>query len=260
MASDIPSPSRLAAFVDVETTGLSTRRDQIVELAIALFRFDPTSGRILEILDEYQGLNEPTIPIPRKATEKHGLHKRMLRGKRLDRSRISDIALRAEILISHNATYDHGFISRVIPMVTSIPWRCSMNQVPWYTMGFQSKGLQQLLTDHGIDPGDSHRAMSDVTAALKLLNTEGADGTRYFKHLIEATPYRFGGAESIPRRTPRRHRAAHDDMRLVVSVSDLTDDEEDADSSSSSIGCYVALWCISLVAILMMAFCAVAFL
>jgi DNA polymerase III epsilon subunit-like protein len=38
-----------AAVVDVETTGFNPYRDEIVELAITLFRYDRATGQVLEI-------------------------------------------------------------------------------------------------------------------------------------------------------------------------------------------------------------------
>ena len=63
----------VAAVIDVETTGLDVTRDDVVELAIALFAYDPDTGRIVAILDAYSGLRDPGKPIPRKATAVHGI-------------------------------------------------------------------------------------------------------------------------------------------------------------------------------------------
>ena len=50
----------LLAF-DLETTGLNPATDQIIEIGIARFR----DGRVI---DEYQKLVKPTIPIPADIT------------------------------------------------------------------------------------------------------------------------------------------------------------------------------------------------
>ena len=56
----------MAAFVDVETTGLDHRSDEVVELAIVLFAYDRSTGRILDIIDNYTGLRDPGRPIPER--------------------------------------------------------------------------------------------------------------------------------------------------------------------------------------------------
>jgi hypothetical protein len=67
-----------AAVIDVETTGLNPHRDEIVELAITLFRYDRVKGQVLEVVSEYSGLREPSCPIRRDATAVHGITRRMV--------------------------------------------------------------------------------------------------------------------------------------------------------------------------------------
>src|ERR1035441_1782699 len=71
------------AVLDVETTGFSPRTDEIVELAMTLFRYDRVAGQVLEIVGEYSGLREPSCPIPRCASTVHGITRRLVRGLRL---------------------------------------------------------------------------------------------------------------------------------------------------------------------------------
>lgn len=103
----------LAAFVDVETTGLSPQSDEVVEFATALFAFDRTSGRIKGVVDEYVGLRDPGRPIPAKVTEVHGIRDHDVRGKRLDDGRILELMSQAEFLVAHNAPFDSGFVERL---------------------------------------------------------------------------------------------------------------------------------------------------
>ena len=64
---DLPfTLERPLAFFDIETTGLSTSRDRIVELA--LIKVHP-SGDVLERVRRFN----PGIPIPAEATEVHGI-------------------------------------------------------------------------------------------------------------------------------------------------------------------------------------------
>ena len=45
----------------VETTGFSLRNDEIIELAIALFRYDRVAGHVLDIAGEYSGPVAPFL-------------------------------------------------------------------------------------------------------------------------------------------------------------------------------------------------------
>jgi DNA polymerase-3 subunit epsilon len=69
-----------AAVLDVETTGLSSYREEILELAITLFRYDRVKGEVLEVVSEYPGLREPSCRISRDASEVHGITRRTVRG------------------------------------------------------------------------------------------------------------------------------------------------------------------------------------
>lgn len=176
---------RLAGFIDVETTGLSAARDEVVEFAIVLFAFDPVTGDIAGIVDEYVGLRDPGRPIPKAATAVHGICDADVRGKRLDDGRIRSLIDRAEFLIAHNARFDRAFVERLFPSARKKKWHCSMNGVPWKKLGFTSKGLHNLLADHHIHIERAHRGLDDVLGALALLASVDSSGNCYFKYIVE---------------------------------------------------------------------------
>lgn len=175
---------RVGCFVDVETTGLSPRFDEIVELAMMLFAFDPQSGRIEGIVDQYVGLRDPGRTIPRRATAVHGIRDADVSGRRLDGRRVDSLLSRAEFMIAHNASFDRGFLRVLYPQVTKLPWICSMRGVDWRGRGFPSRGLQSLLRYHHIEVRRSHRGEDDVEAALRLLACEDSEGRCYFKEVL----------------------------------------------------------------------------
>lgn len=173
-----------AAVIDVETTGLSPQTDEVVELAIVLFSFDPFTGRVVEELEAYSGLRDPGRPIPPGATAQHGIRDEDVRGQRLDEERIRAILRRAHYLIAHNAAFDRGFTGRLFPETLQMQWLCSMEGIAWRRKGFLSKGLQTLLAAHKIDPGSAHRALDDARATLRLLGTEKPGGGTYLQELL----------------------------------------------------------------------------
>lgn len=178
----------IGGFIDVETTGLSPAADEVVELALCLFEFRRDTGEITRIVDQYVGLRQPAVPISPGAFDVHGITDRAVKGKRLDEARITKMLEEAEFLVAHNAAFDRGFVVRLFETCATKPWLCSMNGINWWHKGYASKGLQYLLSAHGIDPRRSHRADSDVNAAIKLLSCCGADGKSYFSELIERLP------------------------------------------------------------------------
>lgn len=202
---------RLAGFIDVETTGLSAAYDEVVEFAIVLFAFDPETGEIAGVVDEYVGLRDPRRPIPPGATAVHGIRDADVRGKRLDDRRIRRLIDQAEFLVAHNAGFDRGFVERLFPEVREKPWYCSMNGVPWKRLGFASKGLQNLLRDHHIRVTRAHRGLDDVLGALTLLASVGPEGRCYFKYIVEQETLRghmaadaAGGERAVTRESHAR--------------------------------------------------------
>lgn len=174
----------IAGYIDVETTGLSAKKDEIIEFAITLFCFERSTCKIIGIVDSYCGLRQPTIPIPPEASRVNGIYMRDVKGKDLDYKRINNLLSRAEFLISHNADFDRKFVKVLFPSVENKDWLCSMNGIDWYSKGFYSKGLQNLLYEHGIHPRTAHRASEDVLSAIMLLACSDRSGKSYFSELI----------------------------------------------------------------------------
>ncbi len=173
-----------AAFIDVETTGLNPAREEIIELAITLFAFNRESGKILGIIEEYNGLREPSCPISRGAFMVHRISREAVQGKVLDHAKIESLIKEADFLIAHNAGFDRGFVGKLFPSSLTKPWYCSMNGIKWYQKGFSSKALQKLLTAHQIRVDRAHRAGADVQACLMLLSVMDQNGNTYFQEMI----------------------------------------------------------------------------
>jgi len=194
----LPDSARLAALVDVETTGLSCARDRIVEFAGVLFAFDPKAGKVLAIIDEYATLSDHEVPIPRRTSDVHGIHEGMVKDRHLDPKRIDLLLADAEFVVAHNAKFDFGFLSLVSAVARSKPWRCSINGVSWASEGHSSAKLQSLLESYGIYPESAHRVLGDVLRTLELLNRPSSSGQPFLKQLVDSPPDGFTDMESTP--------------------------------------------------------------
>ena len=140
----VPPDQRLAAFVDGETTGFSPARDEVIELAVILFRFHPSTGEGLGVVDEFSGLQEPSRPIPVGATAVHGITDDAVRGRALDHKRALGLLTRAEFLVAHNASFDRGFVVRMYPGLGPKPWMCSLRDIDWRRRAVVSQSLQHV--------------------------------------------------------------------------------------------------------------------
>jgi DNA polymerase-3 subunit epsilon len=176
----------VAAFIDVETTGLSPRTDEVIEFAADLFAFNRKTGEVLGVIDSYCGLREPAVPISPQASAVNGITERMVRGKRLDTARITSIISRAEFALAHNATFDRNFVVRLFPEAGQRNWFCSMRNVDWYAEGCEGRSLEHLLRWFGVANATAHRAGADNAATLTLLGRRGADGHPFMRQILKA--------------------------------------------------------------------------
>ncbi|MCB0190613.1 MAG: hypothetical protein KDJ65_01570 [Anaerolineae bacterium] len=182
--------------VDTETTG-RTQQDELIEIALILFKFSKISGKILEIVDEYSGFRYPGCKIHPQAKRKHGLTPQHLKGQTLDDERVMGLFDQADSVLAHNAGFDRRYITQLYPSLYWKNWYCSMNGVPWQNLGFESKGQDALLEAHNIDVGRSHRAINDAKGLLQLVALENKDlGGTYFQAITLNSPLAWNESPS----------------------------------------------------------------
>ncbi len=159
--------TRTGLFVDVETTGLDWRTDEIIELAMIPFRYG-LDGRIYEIGEAFQGLRQPAGPISAEITALTGINDAMVAGKTIDVDVVAAFAAPAALVVAHNAAFDRRFLERFSEVFRTKPWACSMSQVDWVAEGHEGVKLAWLAAGAGFFY-DRHRAVNDCAAAIELL-------------------------------------------------------------------------------------------
>lgn len=161
--------TKLGIVLDVETTGTNPDTDEIIELAMLPFRFSP-DGRIFEVLDAFDELQEPTSGVvPPEITRITGITTEMVRGKTISLENMSKIAAPAAIVIAHNARFDRRFVEKAFPVLSTKAWACSMTEIPWREEQFEGLKLEYLAMKSGFFY-DAHRAETDCRATLELLS------------------------------------------------------------------------------------------
>jgi DNA polymerase III subunit epsilon len=160
------SATRSALFVDVETTGLDPSKDEIIELAMVPFTYG-LDGRIFEIGEPFDQLQQPERPIPANITHLTGITDAMVAGQHIDPAEVSAFASSADLVIAHNAAFDRRFVEGIGEVFTAKPWACSMSQIDWADEGYEGTRLGYLATGAGFFY-DRHRAVNDCHAAIEL--------------------------------------------------------------------------------------------
>jgi len=177
-------PTKTAILLDVETTGLDQRKDEVVELGMVKFDYLP-DGRIAGIRDVFSSFNEPLEPIPPDVIALTGITNEMVAGHRIDEAVVSSFADEAVIVIAHNASFDRKFAERYWPIFQRKAWGCSATEVEWRRHGFEGSRLGYLLNGAGFFH-QAHRAVDDCHALLEILAFElPATGTSALAVLLE---------------------------------------------------------------------------
>ncbi|MBA3238633.1 MAG: DUF3820 family protein [Parachlamydiaceae bacterium] len=156
-------------YYDTETTGISTERDRIVEIAA----YDPVLGRTFE------KLINPGMPIPSGASAIHGISNEMVADcPDFKQIGIEFIEFCGEevILIAHNNdSFD-------MPLLKNEATRHALELPPWkfldslkwarrYRPDLPRHTLQFLREMYGIAANNAHRALDDVVVLHQLFES-----------------------------------------------------------------------------------------
>ena len=164
-----PAPSGAAAIIDVETTGMDSKLDRVIELAVVVFEYGMESGQVGPIVGRYVGLEDPGRPIPPEATNVHHITDAMVRGKRIDDRAVKSVLSDVGLVIAHNARFDRPFLEARLSVFAGFPWACSIQDVGWKDCGFASSALEFLAFKAGLFY-EGHRAQVDCLAVLAVLD------------------------------------------------------------------------------------------
>ncbi|OMI00037.1 DNA polymerase III subunit epsilon [Bradyrhizobium brasilense] len=159
--------TKIAILLDVETTGLDTAKDEIIELGMVKFTY-LSDGRIGRVIDTFSCFNQPSIAIPIEITALTGITDEMVKDHGLDEERINAFVSDAVVVIAHNAGFDRKFMERYAPLLTQKAWACSVSEVEWRGLGFEGSRLSYLLMKAGLFH-EAHRAVDDCLALLEIL-------------------------------------------------------------------------------------------
>jgi DNA polymerase-3 subunit epsilon len=160
---------QLGLVLDTETTGLNVEEDQVIELGMIVFEFDPVQGTIHRVREVFDELEDPGRPIPPETTAVHHITDDMVRGKRIDDDKVMALVQSASVVIAHNASFDRPFVEKRWPVFENKQWACSIRDIDWKGEGVSSAKLEFLLQTQGIFY-EAHRAETDCWALLYLLS------------------------------------------------------------------------------------------
>jgi DNA polymerase-3 subunit epsilon len=161
---------RRALVIDVEATGLSTERDDVIQLAMLPFDYEVESGRILMVHKDlaFDAMREPSVPISAEASLITGITDDMVAGKSIAEQTVSSIVSDVDLIIAHNARFDRPMVECHWSCFADKPWACTLDGLDWLREGFSAGKLDYLGMQYGWFY-DGHRALADCEACLALL-------------------------------------------------------------------------------------------
>jgi DNA polymerase-3 subunit epsilon len=165
---DVLEGHRVLAF-DLETTGISTNNDRIVQ--VALIGADADGNPV-----HHDILVNPQRPIPRDASRVHGIYDQDVRGKPIFKECANELAelMEGAVIVGHNARkFD-------MPLLQNEFYRCGISPPKPLVVLDTLEAVRRLkiprphnlgaqCARHGIDLSNAHDAAADAAACLLLL-------------------------------------------------------------------------------------------
>ncbi len=165
---DVLDGQKVLAF-DLETTGISTNNDRIVQ--VALIGADADGNPI-----HHDVIVNPQRPIPREASRVHGIYDQDVRGKPIFKECASELSelMEGAVIVGHNARkFD-------MPLLQNEFYRCGITPPRPLVVLDTLEAVRRLkiprphnlgaqCARHGIDLSNAHNAAADAAACLLLL-------------------------------------------------------------------------------------------
>jgi len=164
-------------ILDTETTGLSHRKDEIIEIGVIAFSFDH-DGNIGDVTGVYGGMQQPTVAIPSEITKLTGITDAMVAGQEIDLGALKALIEPADLIIAHNAGFDRPFCEAFSQIFAGKAWACSNAEIDWSARGFEGTKLGYLVGQAGYFH-DGHRAVDDCFALLEVLGQNAGAGPAF---------------------------------------------------------------------------------
>lgn len=170
------------AIVDCEATSGAKATNRIIEIGIVLM--DGT-----EVVDTYQSLIDPGIPVPPFVENLTGIKTSML----AHQPQFKDVAetvfekLGGRVFVAHNVTFDYNLVKTELARTANkleLPRLCTLKMSRKVFPGLKFYNLGAVSEYLGVPDFSHHRALDDAKACAEILRHAlekvGEDGIRKF--------------------------------------------------------------------------------
>jgi ATP-dependent DNA helicase DinG len=150
-------------FLDLETTGLDPRVDEVIELGALFFENGQEVRRIAR-------LYSPSRPLPITIRRLTGIDDALLEGRPRFGSDIAELreALAGWTVVAHNAPFEKGFLPELLGPIRA-PVLDSCELLHYLHPELSSHSLESMLRWAGLKPRTAHRVVTDCLATHAVL-------------------------------------------------------------------------------------------
>jgi DNA polymerase III subunit epsilon len=154
------------AFVDIETTGMSTYADRVIEVGILVL-----DGK--KVVKKYSQLVDPEIRVSSFITSVTGISNQDLDGAPTFHQVAQDMLeiLEGCTFVAHNVRFDYGFLKAEFERAGyqfKMPHFCTVRLSRALYPEHKRHGLDFIIKSHGIKCSSRHRAFADAEVICKF--------------------------------------------------------------------------------------------
>lgn len=174
---DIDNIHGTFCVIDLETTGLNYKTNEIIEIGIIECAFNSDS---ISFYQYYNELQQPIKTITNEITQITGITHDDVKDRQINWKKVANIIRDCSFVLCHNSGFDRKFLELQTPsyvkeVVEKRPFGCTQQDVDWLKRGFAAPKLE-LLNYHAGYWYDAHRALDDCWATLNLLTAKEFTG------------------------------------------------------------------------------------
>ena len=164
--------------VDLETTGLDTQNDDIIEVGAVVWDTERKAP-----VKMYSNLVKTNIPLKNEIVELTGIHEADISnwGVSLEEaiSSFFEISKKCQYIVAHNGKeFDKKFFDRAFKSFpqyqVNLNWIDTMTDLP-YPSSIKTRKLTHLASDHNFLNPFSHRSLFDVLTMMKVFSNYPID-------------------------------------------------------------------------------------